>query len=189
MHRYESRPGAQGVAPEQWPLESRIPRTPGKPTLVVVAHPKCTCTRASMEELAALMADNPGAVAAHVLFYKPAEAGDEWAETSLWRTAAAIPGVTVSSDAGGVEAQRFGGETSGEVLLYNAAGRLVFHGGITAVRGQAGVNAGLSSLALLLEGKGVRTDDHDAGSAAARTSTPVFGCPISLSTSSTRPAP
>ena len=134
MHRYDNTPGSAGQAPAGWPAASRIQRTPGQATLVMVAHPKCPCTRATLEELTALMAQSTGKVTAHVLFFKPADAGDEWAQTALWRTAAAIPGVTVSADAGGVEAKRFGGETSGDTFLYNADGRLAFHGGITAAR-------------------------------------------------------
>ena len=58
-----------------------------------------------------------------------------------WRSAAAIPGVTVHVDHDGGEARRFGAETSGFVVLYDAHGELLFAGGITTGRGQAGDNA------------------------------------------------
>jgi hypothetical protein len=170
MLRYESTPGASGQAPVEWPVASQLRRTPGEATLIMLAHPKCPCTGASLDELAALMAENRGHVTAHVLFLKPENAQDDWTKTTLWRTATAIPGVTVSTDHAGVEAARFGGETSGDVLLYDAQGRLAFHGGITVARGHVGGNAGHTALAALL-----------AGNPTSQTHTPVFGCPLTAS--------
>jgi hypothetical protein len=113
------------------------------------------------------MAQCRGLVETHVLFYQPAELPPRWAETEIWRSAAAIPGVTVSHDPGGAEARRFHGATSGQALLYDAAGRLIFNGGITGSRGHAGDNAGRNAItSLLMKG------------AAERARTPVFGCSL-----------
>ena len=49
-------------------------------------------------------------------------------------------------DDDGAEARRFGAETSGQTLLYDARGALAFSGGITGARGHAGDNAGRASL-------------------------------------------
>jgi hypothetical protein len=165
--RYEFTAGAAGQAPAQWPVASVVHREPGQATLIMFAHPKCPCTRASVEELAELLAENSGPLTAHVLFLKAVNTGDDWTQTSLWRTAAAIPGVKVSLDERGAEAARFGSETSGDVVLYNAAGRLAFHGGITAARGHFGANAGRNAVSTLL-----------AGTPAPQTRTPVFGCSL-----------
>jgi hypothetical protein len=106
-------------------------------------------------------------VTAYVLFLKPPGFPDYWEETDLWRSAAAIPGVKVLRDDAGAEARRFRAATSGQTLLYDADGRLLFSGGITASRGHAGDNAGRSVIvALLTEGQGGQTE------------TPVFGCPL-----------
>src|SRR5688572_7983088 len=53
---YESRPGAAATPPLQWPAASSIQRVEGTPTLVMLAHPHCPCTRASIEELNRIMA-------------------------------------------------------------------------------------------------------------------------------------
>ena len=116
------------------------------------------------------MAASPRAVTAQVVFSKPESAGDDWPRTELWRTVSAIPGVTVSMDKTGTEAHRFGVETSGDAVLYDARERLAFHGGITAARGESGPNAGRAALADLL-----------AGNQARQTRTPVFGCPLTAS--------
>jgi hypothetical protein len=124
------------------------------------------------------MEQNPGQVTAYVLFAKPERTQDDWTQTALWRTAAAIPGVIVSVDEASAEATRFGGETSGDVLLYDARGRLTFHGGITAARGQVGASAGHTALTALL-----------AGHPASQTRTPVFGCALNTPQCATPPTP
>src|SRR4030088_642167 len=54
---YKTRPGAQGTtAARNWPAASRIHANPGRATLLLFAHPRCACTRATISELAGLMA-------------------------------------------------------------------------------------------------------------------------------------
>jgi hypothetical protein len=162
---YENRPAHFHQSPEIWPKAASIPRTPGKPVLVLFAHPQCPCTRATVGELALLMARLKDDLTAHVIFIRPSEMPENWEQTDLWRTAASIPGVSVMSDPGGVEATRFHAQVSGQTMLYNADGRLLFSGGITASRGHSGDNAGRSAIvALVSKGK------------SGRTTTPVFGC-------------
>jgi hypothetical protein len=163
---YENTPGRLGVVPQNWP-HSQIQRANDRPTLVMLAHPKCPCTRASMGELAQIMAAVHGKVSAYVLFFAPRDAGSDWADTDLRRSAAAIPGVTVLSDVDGREAQGFGAETSGHTLLFGADGRLLFSGGITASRGHAGGNDGESAIIALISHHGT-----------ARARTFVFGCSL-----------
>jgi hypothetical protein len=131
----------------------------------MLAHPHCPCTRASIGELALLMAHSQGRVTAYVLFLKPAGFSDDWEKTDLWHSAASIPGVKVMIDDGGAEARRFHAATSGQTMLYDAEGRLLFSGGITGSRGHAGDNAGRSAIVSLLN-----------TGAAERAETFVFGC-------------
>ncbi len=162
---YENTPGAPGAPPATWPADSRIQRTRGLPTLVMLVHPRCPCTRASVEELAQLMAHCQGLLTAHVLFLKPAGFSEDWTQTDLYRSAAMIPGVRVACDDEGVEARRFGATTSGQTFLYHSDGRLLFKGGITSSRGHVGDNTGRNAiLSILTEGT------------ADRTETFVFGC-------------
>ena len=164
---YESAPGAVGVVHSAWPQTSKIPAPRERDVLVVVAHPHCSCTDASMEELAKIMAHVQGKVSAYVLFLKPKEASSAWDDTGLRRSAEKIPGVTVLSDVDGVEARRFGAETSGHVFLYGRNGRLLFNGGITQSRGHSGDNSGESAIIALV-------NDHRAD----RANTFVFGCSL-----------
>jgi hypothetical protein len=167
LQGYKSRPGVAATPPATWPEGSAVARAHDRATLVMLAHPECPCTRASVGELAELVTRAGARVAAHVLFLRPEEGAEDWEETEVWRSAAAIPGVTVHRDVGGVEAARFQASTSGQTVVYDSGGRLLFSGGITAGRGHAGDNAGRSRiLALLAKGSAERGDS------------PVFGCSL-----------
>jgi hypothetical protein len=167
MAGYANRPGPAAEAPAHWPQESRIPRDPARLTLVMFVHPHCDCSRASLVELAELMAGARRRPKIFVLFMRPSAVGDDWEQTALWRSAARIPDTTLVRDDDGLEARRFGSQTSGQTLLYDNAGRLLFSGGTTIARGHVGENPGIAAMVALLDGK-----DPD------RTTTPVFGCSL-----------
>jgi hypothetical protein len=167
MAAYANRPGAAAHAPARWPAAARMTLDGTRPTLVMLAHPKCDCTRASLAELAELMARAPHRARAYVVFMKPTGVEDSWERTDLWNAAARIPDVSVLVDDDGREAARFGAETSGQALLYDATGRLIFAGGTTVARGHDGDNAGFAAiLALVTDGRAVQA------------TSPVFGCPL-----------
>jgi hypothetical protein len=164
---YESTPGVAAAAPDLWPAASRIKHADDHATLVMLAHPHCPCTRASIGELARLMTQAQGRVTAYVLFVKPAGFSDEWVQSDLWASAAALPGVTPVLDDDGAEAELFRAETSGQTVLYDPSGNLLFSGGITSARGHAGDNAGRTAIVSLLTSE--EAEERD---------TPVFGCPL-----------
>ena len=166
---YDNRPGVSAQAPERWPSESRLALDPTRPTLVMLAHPRCTCTRASLAELAEIVARVPGRAKVHVVFVRPGRAGSspDWERTDLWRQAAAIDGATVARDDDGHEAARFRAETSGQTFLYGPDGALLFSGGTTGARGHAGDNAGRATLLAILR------REPPAGR-----QTSVFGCSL-----------
>jgi hypothetical protein len=164
---YENTPGRAGNIPLQWPIESQLSRASDGPTLILFAHPQCTCTRASLGEFAETLARATTRPRAYVVFLKPIGFGLDWEKTDLWRTASRIPGVRVIRDDKGLEATRFRVVTSGQTALYDESGALLFSGGITGARGHAGDNAGRASIVTLLN-KG-KTDVSW---------TSVFGCSL-----------
>ena len=167
LFNYYGTSGADAHAPEQWPADSSISRSLTRATLVMMAHPDCSSTRASVAELARLMADVDGRVEGHVLFLKPPGLADGWEQTDLWSTAEAIPDVTVHRDDAGIEAQRFHGQTSGQVVLYGRDGRLLFQGGVTNVRAHEGPDVGSPAIVAIRENREVEHRD-----------TFVSGCPL-----------
>jgi hypothetical protein len=164
---YDNKPGVAATAPGSWPAGSVLMASKDGPTLVFIAHPRCTCTRASLDELAEILARATTHPRTYILFLKPSTVDAGWERTDLWKHAMALPNVRVLRDDEGVEARRFGVETSGQTFLYDKRGTLIFSGGITGSRGHVGENAGeLSLVALLSERQPVRRD------------TSVFGCPL-----------
>ena len=164
---YSTAPGKEGNPPNRWPASSSLRPAPGASTLVMFVHPKCPCSRASISELAVLLAHSAGHLHAQVIFLKPPGKEDSWTHTDLWRAASKLPGTVVISDLGGREAALFRAAVSGETVVYDAAGNLRFHGGITGARGHAGDNAGCSAV-----------ESYANTGAAPLAQTPVFGCPL-----------
>jgi hypothetical protein len=164
---HAARPGRPGTAPGRWPATSRLRPVPGRWNLVLLAHPRCPCTRASLAELARIMARSRGRLAATVVLYHPEGTPESWAQTDLAAQAAAIPNTRVVADAGGAEAERFGAATSGQVVLFDPEGRRHFEGGITSTRGHEGDSLGRAAILDLIQ-RGV----------AERPAAPVFGCSI-----------
>ena len=165
---YDNRPGVSAKASASWPEASRLGRPTDRPTLVMVVHPRCDCSRASIAELAELMARAPVRPRAYVAILKPNGLSDDWDVTGIRQAAMRIPGVKVIRDEGGREARSFGAQTSGQTYLYDASGRLLFSGGITAARGHTGESVGRTAILSLL--------NHEP--ASVRTSS-VFGCSLS----------
>jgi hypothetical protein len=164
---YDNTPGTPANAPRSWPVGSALTRDADGPTLIMMAHPRCDCTRASIGELAELLARAPRRPRTYVVFIRPDGVEADWERTGTFEQASRIAGVTVMRDDDGDEADRFGVVTSGQTLLYDRDGRLAYSGGITGARGKAGDNTGRSSVLDLL-----------TGAHPARTTNQVFGCSL-----------
>jgi CBS domain-containing protein len=165
---YKTTPGLASGPPATWPAS--IALQPSGMTLVMTLHPLCTCSHASVSELARLMAGVPAPPTVYAVFIdfsgRP-ESESRVTRTPLWERAAAIPGVVPVVDRNGAIAKSFSAETSGDVIAYSATGRLLFQGGLTPARGHEGDSFGRQRLLAVLRG-----DDPDAETS------PVFGCPL-----------
>lgn len=165
IRRFETTPGQAADAGTVWPAGSSVPRQPGEWSLVMLVHPHCSCSRASVQELQAILEKSPS-VQPYVLVYRPADFKPGWERGAVLDAATRLRRAHVLIDENGREAKRFGGFTSGQTLLYDPQGRLRFSGGITSLRGHAGINSGrvdVIRIATTGDGSGVH---------------PVFGCAI-----------
>ena len=157
------RPAAEFVE-SSWPAASKLPRRSGHKNLVIFAHPRCPCTRATLEELHRILARSRRIPDTHIVFMDGSDRG-----APLWHSAAAIPGVQIVNN-GGTEARAFQAFTSGQTFLFDEAGKLRFAGGITGARGHVGDNSGASAVLSILN-----------GDSSARERSFVFGCALSAS--------
>jgi hypothetical protein len=173
--RYSTTPGEFTNAPSQWPAHTHLAKSAEFPTLILFGHPHCPCSEASVGELDGIVAKVNQRLDVRVVFVVPKQAGKDWRNTRLWTNAKRIPKAQTILDEDGIEADLFGARTSGEVLLYDKKGQLVFAGGITAARGHFGDNPGKSSIISFVN-DGKVLERH----------TPVFGC--ALYSKSERPA-
>ncbi len=162
-----ARPGRPGTPPVVWPEDSPIRPDPVKPTLLVFLHPRCPCSRASVTELASVLAALGDRFVAYAILYRPENPSEDWDRAgSAGVVDESVSGLRRWIDPRGKVGRRFGVETSGHVLLFNPAGQLLFSGGITPSRGHRGENPGLDALIAPIEGQGNGSERS-----------PIFGCP------------
>jgi hypothetical protein len=169
--QYSNTPGVAEATPIVWPHGAMVALNGKGSTLMLFAHPQCPCSRASLGELARILALAGNRLDANVFFYSSPHEPESWVQSDLWKQADEIPGVRVHMDPGGRIARGFGARTSGHTLLYDPQGRLKFTGGITAARGHSGDNAGRDAIVALLRGEAA-----SLGTLPAKTK--VFGCSL-----------
>lgn len=169
LDRYESLPGATIDSPAFMSASELHKNAKNLPTLLVFAHPQCPCTWATIHELEQLVAHAHGLIEVRMLFLQPANEPRDWVESALWQQAVKIPGVIVS-DINEKQLERFGEVTSGQTMLYDPSGNLIFSGGITDGRGHEGDNPGRSSIENYLLTNSISVHQ-----------TPVYGCALMAS--------
>lgn len=174
LHRHDTAAGAAAAAPTDWPAGSSLTRDASRYTLVIFLHPRCPCSRATVDVLTELVARAAAAnvgqrLAITVCMDRPEGADESWDHTVLWRKASAVDGARLIADRDGIEADRFGAATSGQSMLYDPAGKLLFSGGLTESRGEAGESAGMDA---------ILRDIGGAPDRAASAATPVYGCEL-----------
>ena len=162
-----ARPGGSGLTGKRWPSGTSISLDSQRPTLLIFLHPRCPCSRASLAELAKVEARCRGRFSNLAVLARPLDFPDGQGRQPWEADARAIASLRVIDDFGGRETERFGVETSGHVLLFEAGGRLLYGGGITSSRGHQGDNPGVEAVVALINGE-----------TGSRSFGPVFGCPL-----------
>lgn len=141
----------------------------GQPVVFFFAHPRCPCTLNSFSELNDVLARHPAAKAM-VVFTVPQAADTRWLDTTLVRQTNAHPRMEAIFDRGGFIANAFGAAISGTTMVFDADGKLVYHGGLTSSRSHEGSGPGVPDLHEALSGSPrVELAEHE-----------VFGCRLIL---------
>ncbi|HEY4260324.1 MAG TPA: hypothetical protein VGM98_09190 [Schlesneria sp.] len=167
FNNYETTPGSTSTSSDRWPTSGAVTFAPGQVNLVVFAHPRCPCTRASLNELKSLLRDCPAPVSAKILFWVPPQASSDWTSSDLWEQARAIANVQLVADEGGRHAHGFGATTSGHLMIFAPDGTRLYSGGLTTGRGRLGNHSGLAAIRTLI----VQQQPLPAETA-------VYGCPL-----------
>ena len=137
-------------------------------SLVVYLHPGCACSKATLAELRRLLAKQNAPSLAVRLIFVEAKGYPTVKDSDLYKEAAMVPGATVEIDPNGMLAKATGALASGVTFLYDASGKVLFRGGLTAARGHEGGSRGQEAVLNILR----------FGPGAAPISTPVFGCSL-----------
>lgn len=156
--RIDSTPGSQTPAPQS------IDSAGKSPCVLVFLHAQCPCSRATLSELGRLIAKLNRPTAFQIYFVATANDAS-WRESSLYAQATRLPNATITEDPTGTLAAQYGAQTSGQVIAYDAGGKLIFQGGITESRGHEGDSAGKSRLLAALQSPQDGT-----------LTSPVYGC-------------
>jgi len=164
--RYSFVPGGTISAPRALPSSLGWSLPLLRPQLVLALHPRCPCSRATVNELVKIRSRVRDASDVTVLMFKPANEPDSWMESAMLDDCVRI-GCQIRPDPDGRLATSLGNLTSGGVVLYDVNGELRYQGGITGSRGHEGDNSGETAVIEILQG---RRYSHP--------SMPVFGCPI-----------
>ena len=166
LGHYAATPGPVRIETGAGRSDLRAP--PGKLRLVMFLHPLCPCSRASLEELSVLLAHvgGRGRLEAEVLFIRLRQPPDGWESSGLRRQASALPGVKSGDDLEGL-AEKLGARTSGDTVVVDDRGTVLYRGGLTVARGHLGENDGL-----------VAVEAVAAGREPAVRNGPVYGCEL-----------
>jgi hypothetical protein len=150
---YESRPGQAAQPPAHYPEAGPLPR------LMMFLHPRCPCSRASLEAFRPFQSSR-----AHleIIISGPVQLAQPEYICGL---RAAFDRCEVSLDSDGRRRELYRVWTSGQVVGYDERGDLGFCGGLTSGRGQTGPSSEQDRLKAWLLGERV-------------TDSPVFGCPL-----------
>jgi hypothetical protein len=174
LGEHASETGAAGPTPSTWPADAAFAPPGEQGTLLLVAHPQCPCTQATLVELAAALRGLDAPPRIDVLLMAGRDGLPIDLRADLDARIDALPDAQVQLDPGGRDARRFGSLTSGHVLLYAPDGSLRFSGGITGARGHAGANEARFALARSLRALDLPITHPDTP--------PVYGCPLKAST-------
>lgn len=163
VHAQMAAAGESHPAPTTWPDDTSLALDANAPTILVFAHPRCPCTRATIRQLATI----PPEARPCVTLVLSGPALRTYENQPLATLADEVLSAHIALDPSGADARRFGAHTSGHIVAYSPSGQLLFSGGVTPGRGHEGPTDALTTLTLALR-------DHTPSPRTAS----VFGCPI-----------
>lgn len=133
-------------------------------SLVLVAHAECPCTRATLANLKSI--GDVALARLHPIVVLTGPGATPGSKSTNVELAETLPHSHIVFCDEAKQLKLYGARTSGQCFLYDANGRLLFSGGLTAGRGNEGQSAGMEALHNRLAGK------------PSATTAPVYGCAL-----------
>jgi hypothetical protein len=168
LERYAAAAGTAGAPGADVTETFALYRQPGRALAVMTIHPKCPCTSASLAEFGDFLARAGSACDGLLVQLMPEEAGADWLPAATRSLGGRS--VPVVADQGGRLAASLGAETSGHVVLLDAAGGIGFQGGITLSRGHRGRSPAQDAMLDVVLARD--------GSPVELCAAPVYGCAL-----------
>ncbi len=155
---YDTKPGKQPVGEPGLRAAD-----PGRWTLLMVVHPDCPCTKASLRNLAAIVETTRLPLKVQIVAAMPQRYDGPKSNLTLAR---GIPKATVTVLDADVAIQRHGALTSGHLFVFDPDRRLVYSGGVTPARGAEDATSSIRWFRALVEQRAVAS------------SAPTYGCSL-----------
>jgi hypothetical protein len=160
--QYDTRPG---LRPIQEPGVREA--DPGRWTLIMVVHPDCPCSKASLRNLAAILDATRLPVRAEIVGAVPPGYDGPMRNLALARGIVKSELVIMDADRA---LQTYGARTSGHLFVYDPDQDLVYSGGLTPARGAEDAMSSMRWFNVLVR------------QGAIASSAPTFGCSLSSAT-------
>jgi len=139
----------------------QIVSTESTPLLIVILHSQCPCSLATVENLTNLPEGVRSRLRLRLVF-----TGPQIESSDIVSGASALKHAEREYLTEAEVLQRYGAQTSGQALLYNSRGNLMFSGGLTQARGEVGESAGISAICDVMAGR------------KSISTAPVYGCAL-----------
>jgi hypothetical protein len=78
VNGHAATPGRSGIRTRDWPVESPVVADPTRANLVMLIHPRCPCSRASLAGLEKILTVCRSYLVAHVFFLEPKVPTTAW---------------------------------------------------------------------------------------------------------------
>lgn len=155
---YDSRPGEPPLR-----LPDATVAGPGLWSLILMIHPDCPCTKATMRNLSTILESTRIPIKAEIVAAMPEGYKGPRANLAIARSIVKSDLVVMSESSA---SERFGARTSGHLFVFDPDRNLVYSGGLTPARGAEDASSSLKWFQALVTQYPVAS------------SGPTFGCPL-----------
>jgi len=152
LYAFSTTPGDHTVV-QSWILQDKLPLKHQLASLVVLIHPKCSCSTATLKEVERLKIGLKDKLDVKLVFISYGDKSKNWYQGPVWDLAVSMKkNVSIVLDNDGQILKTLGTKTSGTAYLVGPDLKVVFQGGLTPIRGHEGATSGQAFIASWVKG-------------------------------------